>query len=290
MIIAFDIGGTQIRAAEVRAPGVLDPVRSWPTPGADFAAFVGVLREAAAGADRVHLSIAGIVDPVTGRARVANIPCLDGRPLARDLEQLLGCPVLIANDADCFTLAEARSGAGAGHAVVFGVILGTGAGGGLVIGGHLHRGARGVAGEWGHGPVMGRTDVPAWTCGCGLSGCADTVAGARGLERLDAHLTGDGRDSRAVLANWAAGEASAVRAVGLWLDMVSGPLAMVMNVIGPSVAPVGGGLGRDQRLVAALDRAVRARMLAPPDAALLVPALHRVEPGLIGASYLAEGI
>ncbi|MCY1128666.1 ROK family protein [Frigidibacter sp. RF13] len=290
MIVAFDIGGTQIRAAEVRAPGALGPVRFWPTPGTDFEVFAGVLREAARGADRVHLSIAGIVDPLTGKARIANIPCLDGRLLASDLGRALGCRVLIANDADCFTLAEARSGAGIGHEVVFGVILGTGAGGGLVIGGRLHRGARGVAGEWGHGPVMGRTDVPAWPCGCGLSGCADTVAGARGLERLDAHLTGGGRDSRAILSAWAEGQVAAGRTVDLWLDMVSGPLAMVMNVIGPSVAPVGGGLGRDVRLVAALDRAVRARMLAPPDVALLVPALHQVEPGLIGASYMAEGI
>ncbi|MEZ5888483.1 MAG: ROK family protein [Paracoccaceae bacterium] len=289
MIVTFDIGGTHIRAAKVRAPGVLGRVRSWPTQGTDFAAFADVLSGAAKGADGIALSIAGIVDPATGLARIANIPCLDGRPLARDLEQALGCPVLIANDADCFALAEARSGAGAGHEVVFGVILGTGAGGGLVIGGRLHRGARGVAGEWGHGPVVGRAGLPVWTCGCGLSGCADTVAGARGLERLDVHLNGGSRDSRTVLAAWADGEAAAVRTVDLWLDMVSGPLAMVMNVIGPSVAPVGGGLGRDARLVAALDLAVRARMLAPPDAPLLVPALHRVEPGLIGASHLAEG-
>ena len=74
----------------------------------------------------VAISIAGVVDPDTGRLKVANIPCLDGRPVAADLSAALGLPVWVFNDADCFALAEARQGAGRGHRNVFGVILGTG--------------------------------------------------------------------------------------------------------------------------------------------------------------------
>ena len=61
--------------------------------------------------------------------------------------------VRIANDANCFTLSEARDGSGRGANVVFGVILGTGVGGGIVMGGNLLTGANGVGGEWGHTPM-----------------------------------------------------------------------------------------------------------------------------------------
>jgi N-acetylglucosamine kinase len=102
----------------------------------------------------IAISIAGVVDPVSGRGTVANIPCIDGIALGPALEGRLGLPVLVLNDADCFAMAEAQAGAGRGHASVFGIILGTGVGGGLVIDGRLVSGAGGFAGEWGHGPVI----------------------------------------------------------------------------------------------------------------------------------------
>lgn len=298
MLVAFDIGGTRIRAARSPTPGLVEPFAEWPTPIRDFDALSDCLKQALsqAGGTAAALSLAGVFDPVTGRARVANIPCIDGRNLSADLQARLNLPVRIANDADCFALAEALSGVGRGHHTVFGIILGTGTGGGLVIDGRLHPGFGGAAGEWGHGPVLRTradnepTDIPHWPCGCGLSGCLDTLAGARGLERLDRHLNATARDSRAILVALAAGEPHAARTLNAWLDLVSAPLAMILNVIGASIVPVGGGLSNDKALIAALDRVTRTRLLAARAVPLLVPAHHRVEPGLIGASHLfAEG-
>lgn len=203
MLVAFDIGGTRIRAARSPAPGLVEPFAEWPTPIRDFDALSDCLKQALsqAGGTAAALSLAGVFDPVTGRARVANIPCIDGRNLSADLQARLNLPVRIANDADCFALAEALSGVGRGHHTVFGIILGTGTGGGLVIDGRLHPGFGGAAGEWGHGPVLRTradnepTDIPHWPCGCGLSGCLDTLAGARGLERLDRLWLCQGRGS-----------------------------------------------------------------------------------------------
>lgn len=289
MIALFDIGGTYIRAARSAAPGEVAPFGEWPTPG-NFPAFARVLADAVQGASAAVLSIAGVIDPASGRSLAANIAAIHGRPLAADLTAALGLPVLVANDADCFALAEALAGAGRGHEVVFGIILGTGVGGGLVMNGRVHGGVGGFAGEWGHGPVL-RTEalgarVPHWACGCGLAGCVDTLAGARGLERLHAHLSERALSSEAIVADWGRGLPEAVRTVDVWLDLVSAPLAMVVNVIGPSVVPVGGGLSRAKDLVAALDRAVRARILRSAAAPLLVQAHNQVEPGLVGASFL----
>lgn len=274
MILCFDIGGSRIKAAQ---GGVgLGEVA---TPIGDFAAFVAALRGFMAGAVRgVAIAIAGVVDAETGMIKVANIPCLDGRQVEAELAEALGVPVLVLNDADCFALAEARAGAGVGQRSVFGVILGTGVGGGLVIDGRLVNGTGGYAGEWGHGPVI---RDPAFACGCGQVGCVDTIGGARGLERLHLHLTGKVLGAEEILRRWKAGEAGTVAA---WLDLVSGPLAMVVNVVGASIVPVGGGLANDADLIAALDVAVRARILRKTDRPLVVVAQVSADAGLVGAA------
>ena len=166
---------------------------------------------------------------------------------------------------------------------MFGVILGSGVGGGLVVEGRVVRGPGGYAGEWGHGPVI---RAPAFACGCGQVGCLDTVGSARGLERLHRHLTGQDLTSVVLLDQWTAGRN--VAAVALWLDLVSGVLATVVNVVGCSVVPVGGGLANAPALIAALDLAVRARILRQTDAPLVVVAQVSADAGLIGALAAGE--
>ncbi len=291
MLICFDIGGSRIKAARARDGGGVEPLGDAPTPLTDFGAFVGLLAGFVFGraARGVAISIAGVVDPSGGRIKVANIPCLDGRAVAAELSAALGLPVFVFNDADCFALAEAVMGAGRGHRNVFGVILGTGVGGGLVIDGRIVTGAGGYAGEWGHGPVLNAAVVPWFECGCGLWGCVDTVGGARGVERLHRHLSGEDLGSVALLARWAAGDPVAAHTIEIWCDLVSGPLAMVLNVVGASAVPVGGGLANVPALVARLDQAVRARVLRRAEVALLVPAVLTVEPGLVGAALAGFG-
>lgn len=290
MYAVFDIGGTRIRGALSPAPGRVEGVRETPTPRDDFAAFVAALRDLAGPMARgIAISIAGCIDPLTGRMKIANIPCLDGRTLVADLEAALNLPVWIGNDADCFALAEAGSGAGRGHRTVFGVILGTGVGGGLVIDGRLVAGAGGFAGEWGHGPVqdprpLGR-DVPRLRCGCGQVGCLDPIGSARGIERLHRHLHATELAAEEIVAAWQNGAPAASATVETWLEVMAGPLAMVLNVVGATIVPVGGGMGRAGALVAALDAAVASRRLWQAPGPVVVPAALQVEPGLIGASH-----
>lgn len=279
MILAFDIGGSRIRAAKGG-----QPLGEVATPVADYAAFVTALRSFLRGDEQgVAISIAGIVDAETGRATIANIPCLDGLCLQDDLSDALRLPVLVLNDADCFALAEAAQGAARGHRNVFAVILGSGVGGALMIDGRLVQGAGGFAGEWGHGPVIRE---PAFACGCGQVGCLDTVGSARGLERLHQHLTSESIGSVEIIRRWRAGQPSP--AVNLWLDLVSGPLAMILNTVGATIVPVAGGLSNDPALIAALDRAVRNKILRRTDRPLVVVATTGADAGLIGAALAGE--
>ena len=273
MLIAFDIGGSRIKAARVSG-GLTHPLGAVDTPVNDLTSFAAAMAGFLDGATSVAVSIAGVIAPETGRLTVANIPCLNGKAVAVELTEALGMPVVVLNDADCFALAEAKRGAGRGHLNVFGIILGTGVGGGLVIDGRLVTGAGGFAGEWGHGPVVCH---PALPCGCGQVGCLDTVGGAKGMERLHLALTGEALSSREIVSD-------RPETLARWLDIVSGPLAMLLNVVGASVVPVGGGLGNDPALIGLLDRAVRAKMLHHAQTPIVVPAVCGADAGLIGAA------
>lgn len=297
MIVGFDIGGTTIKGAAVSSLDAVGPVRRLPTPGNDFEAFAAALRSVIAEngtkPNCVAIAIAGVIDPDSRRAICANIPCVHGRTIEADLEKALGLPVVIANDADCFALAEAVAGAGRGHPIVFGTILGTGVGGGLVARGKLINASGGFAGEWGHGPVAALlagdppVAIPRLRCGCGLEGCLDATVSARGMERLHAHLhNGAVLTAEAILAAWQAGDTDATRTIGVFVDILASPLAMVVNVTGATIVPVGGGLSNSEALVAEVDRAVRARVLRRFERPLVVRGACRIEPGLIGAAIL----
>ena len=296
MIVCFDIGGTAIKGAAAWSVDDVRPVPRRQTPIHDFDAFVAVLKsviaEIGSVPDCVVFSIAGIIDADTDRTIMANIPSVHGRLLKADLEAALGLPVLIANDADCCALAEYGAGAGRGHRVVFGAILGTGVGGGLVIDGKLINSGGGFAGEWGHAPVAATragnplVELPRFSCGCGLDGCLDPICSARGMERLHNHLAGKTMTAEEILDRWQAGEAEAARTIDIYIDMLSGPLALVINVTGATIVPVGGGLSNCAPLIDALDVAVRGRILRKFSRPLVVKAQCTIEPGLVGAAVL----
>lgn len=296
MIISFDIGGSAIKGGIARSESDIVPLGRRPTPKDDFPAFVETLKsiiaETGEQPSRIALSIAGVVDPDTQRLIVANIPCIHDRNLAADLENELGLPVLIANDADCFAMAEAELGAGRGHRIVFGAILGTGVGGGVVSDGRLINASGGFAGEWGHGPIIASqagappVAIPAYACGCGQKGCVDTVGGARGLERLHKTLHDLDFSSEEIINSWRNGEEKANRTIDVYVDLVASPLALAINITGATIVPVGGGLSNVEPLLAELDQAVRARVLRKFDRPLVVRSECRIEPGLIGAALL----
>jgi N-acetylglucosamine kinase len=90
MILAFDIGGSRIRAAVWE--GGLRPLGEVTTPTGDKAAFLEAVRSFASGRETgIAISIAGVVDPATGIGKVANIPAIDGLDLGRECRRSRGC-------------------------------------------------------------------------------------------------------------------------------------------------------------------------------------------------------
>lgn len=301
--LCADIGGSYIKFARTFGPGAVERVDEVPTPARDWTAFVEALAGLSTrwngGASPLPLAISttGLFDHRDGSVTAANLSAFAKRDVRGELSAALGRPVVIANDADAFALAEANLGIGRGHDVVFCAILGTGVGGALVVGGHSVRGHRGVVGEWGHGPIL-QTEivlasgesvhVPHFACGCGQQGCTDTIGGARGMERLYQHLHGEQKTSYQILDAWEAEDAAASRTVEVYLALLADPLAFSVNLTGASIVPVGGGLAARSKLVAALDERVRARTLNRFEQPLVRPGQFVKDGGLIGMSVLAH--
>ena len=133
---------------------------------------------------RIGFGTPGVLDPVLQTMKNCNSTELNGQPLKKDLEELLKLPVVLANDANCFALAETHWGIVKekvpGATVVFGIILGTGVGGGIVVNGKLWNGLHGIAGEWGHNFL----DESGGPCYCGKTGCVETILSGPSLERF----------------------------------------------------------------------------------------------------------
>jgi predicted NBD/HSP70 family sugar kinase len=172
-----------------------------------------------------------------------NTTCLNGQDLQSDLETALGTSVSVANDADCFALAESQFGAGKGFSTVFGVIMGTGVGGGFVVDGHLVTGPNGLTGEWGHTTLVPDGEP----CYCGRKGCVERYLAGPAVESAHAASTGR-RLSLAEIAGSVAISPECELTVRHMCAHFGRALATVVNVLDPGAIILGGGAGQVPQL------------------------------------------
>ncbi|HKK34836.1 MAG TPA: ROK family protein [Paracoccaceae bacterium] len=299
--LGIDLGGTKIEGIALGPGGETLARRRVPTPRHDYdgtvRAVVALAREieAEAGgapAGGLGVGIPGSLSPGTGRVRNANSVWLNGRRFDADLAEAFGRPVRVANDANCFALSEARDGAGAGAAVVFGVITGTGVGGGVVVRGRVLIGRNGIAGEWGHTPLPNPTDAerPGPLCWCGRRGCVETWCAGPALGREFAAAVGAGEGqapSAAEIADLAAaGDPVAEACVARLTERLGRSLAGVINVLDPDVIVLGGGLSNLPDLPQGLADAARPHIFSDVAATAIRLNRHGDASGVRGAAWL----
>lgn len=292
--IGVDLGGTKIEAVALDPGGVERARVRVPTPRdyqGTLEAIVRVVSDVereAGGRGSVGLGIPGSVSPTTGLVRNANSTWLNGKTLEADLSSVLGRPIRLMNDANCFTLSEATDGAAAGARSVFGVIIGTGVGGGIVVEGRLVPGASGIGGEWGHNPLPWPTDDerPGPACFCGRQGCIETFCSGPGLERD--HLAATGRDwpSIQIAEEALRGDSPARDAVDRYVGRLARSLATVVNVLDPEVVVLGGGMSNLRGLADRLRRELPPWTFTDVLTTRVVLNRHGDSSGVRGAAWL----
>jgi fructokinase len=236
----------------------------------------------------IGIGIPGTVSQRTGIVKNANSTWLIGTPLERALEERLGRPVRLMNDANCFTLSEATDGAGAGFDSVFGVILGTGVGGGITIGRRVHVGANLIGGEWGHNPLPwpDASELPGPPCYCGRRGCIETWISGPGMELDHRAHTGEACSTHEIVRAAAAGDAGASATMARYHDRLGRGLASVVNVLDPDVIVLGGGMSNLPELDAAAAEAMRPHVFSDVVETVVRRNLHGDSSGVRGAAWL----
>ena len=240
-------------------------------------------------AAEVGIGTPGAIDPPTGLLKNANTVALNGKPLQKDLTQQLDRPVIVANDANCFAVAEARLGVVTQELpqaqTVFGVILGTGTGGGLVVNGKVWGGAQGIGGEWGHMFL----DHSAGHCYCGRVGCVEAIIAGPSLERYYLASSGEKRSMREIVPRYRSGQdAAATKTMERLFHFFAKGIANVMNVLDPDAVVLGGGLGQIDELYTEAVRRVPQHLFNPRlDTPFLRPALGD-SAGVFGAALLVD--
>lgn len=296
--IGIDLGGTKTASIGLdRTDGVLVEKRV-ATPQDDYRATLECIAGLVSDAERetgrtgsVGIGIPGSVSPHTGLVQNANSVWLNTRPLHRDLETLLGRPVRLANDANCFALSEAMDGAGRGSGVVFGVILGTGCGGGIVGDGKCMVGPRAIGGEWGHTPLpwTSAAEHPGPLCWCGRHGCIETWVSGPGMARDHAVATGEALTAERIVAHAADGDTGCLETLARHSDRLARALAVVVNILDPDVIVLGGGLSKAQHLYADAPQKMATHVFADHCDVEILPPVHGDASGVRGAARLWDG-
>ena len=266
--IGIDIGGTKIEAQ------IFD--RSWAklaskrvqTPP-DYRSLVTTIAQQVAWADGqapnapVGIGSAGLLNPATGLALTANLPAT-GKPFIRDIEEKVGHKVHFINDCSALTLSESIFGAGKGAEIIVGLILGTGVGGGVAIGGRLIEGYAGLGGEFGHIQAPARVvqshGLPVLACGCGRSGCIETLIAGPGLTRISMLKTGHEMTPQDIVARKSSDDALA-QVWSIWCELVAELILSITFTVDPDVVVLGGGLSQISGLRDDISQALGAAQL-----------------------------
>src|SRR5258705_13933943 len=192
LVFAADLGGTYLRVALIDDSGKIHAQLKQETPKGDspgvvVEALVATARQCVERSEAGKVFAASIMVPGTVDkdnavvAQVPNLHCLDNFGLKAALQERLGWPVVLENDANAAAMGETWLGAARGCRTVICVTLGTGVGGGIILDGKLWRGAHGSAGEIGHTTV---DPFGGLKCKCGNTGCLELFASATAIARM----------------------------------------------------------------------------------------------------------
>jgi glucokinase len=328
VVAGVDIGGTHVTVVLMDGDGnVLQKEVSHLTDR-DVNAVITViahgLNVVLADVDHLHgigVGVPGNVDPVALVAKYlpnfaawpANVEL--GKLIREKLTRHQSAPMHMRNDGRCAALAESRYGAGRESAVFSMLTLGTGIGGALVIHKKLFDGSTFDAGDFGHAVI--RSDKDAFDCNCGKRGCFETQASAYGLVKQYHKCAGAAGTAAAaataataatvdtvdtptvsgapavgnaeqVLTLVRAGDATANRAFGIFMDDLSTGIANLVTFYNPDVIAIGGGLAQAPEIFERIGPLVDQKTLpATKGKCRIVPAALGTDAGAIGACVLA---
>jgi len=211
------------------------------------------------------IGLPGSVDPITQQMLKGNTNIFVGNDFKNDLAKKLGSKfsIQIENDANCFALAEALSGAGQKYrnetGISFeeetsvGIILGTGVGGGILLGGKLLKGKKGGGAEIGHTQLV--TD--GFDCYCNRKGCVEQYLSGPGFSNYFASkspsMAEDPPSSKDIFSMAEDQKPIALRIIDEYQNLLVQFLANLNNILDPDYFVLGGGVSNQDIIYQGLE-------------------------------------
>ncbi|HFA51629.1 MAG TPA: ROK family protein [Bacteroidetes bacterium] len=299
-IWGIDLGGTKIEGVVIEDTKSMNVLKRMRLPTGAENGYVHVLRqiyklvetltaEIGMRPEKIGIGTPGILDPSTQKLKNANTVCLNGKPLKNDLENLLGISLEMANDANCFALAETKLGVVRDMApeakTVWGIIMGTGVGSGVVINGNILNGKHGIAGEWGHMFI----DESGGECYCGKTGCVEKIISGPALTAYYNNLLGTDISLPEIVERFYDGmDNKATETMERLIYFFGKAAANVINILDPDVVVLGGGLGNIDLLYSDGFESVKQHIFNDKLEALFLKPKLGDSAGVFGAALLCE--
>ncbi|QSO46411.1 ROK family protein [Alicyclobacillus mengziensis] len=294
--IGIDLGGTKIATAVVDENG--DVIAHLEVPTHAKEGPQAVLDRMAETAKRVAQAVpsiqpmavgVGAPGPLNPKRGIVfgppNLPGWDHVNLVDELQQRLGLHVVIDNDANAATLAEATLGAGRGYHNLVYITVSTGIGGGVMLDGKVRQGEFGCAAEIGHHIV----DINGPLCHCGNRGCLETFASGTAIERTALERMGEPLNASRVALLAREKNVIAQQILDDVYRYLGAGLVNVINLFDPAVIIIGGGVAQIGRpMFEALQQVVNNNHFRSSvgENVQVVPAQLGTKAGVIGAALL----
>lgn len=301
--LAVDFGGTSIKMGVTTGDRILAtadriPTAMFESPQAIIDAMISAaltLREQFPTACVMGMGMPGWCDYYKGVLyQLTNVRVWDHEVPVRELmEQALGLPVVLDNDANCMAYAEWKLGAGRGMSSLVCLTMGTGIGGGIVVHDRMVRGKRLSAGELGQtsihyqgkpGPFGNRGAIEEYIGNNELAAEAVKRYAGAGITRTLGECTPKLLDEAA--------RAGCPVALQLWEDTGEMLACLIMNLmytLVPDAFIIGGGVAKAGDLLMKPLLANLKAQLFPlhMEELQILPARFGAEAGLLGAGAMA---
>ncbi len=271
--LGFDIGGTKSTVVLGKHDGSILASETIATdhnrqPREMIEALCRIGKRLAASAGRRPLVAAGMScgGPLDSHQGVIysppNLPDWDAVPIVAIVQDTLGLPARLQNDANAGALAEWRFGAARGTRNMVFLTFGTGMGAGIILDGRLYSGTNDMAGEIGHirmekeGPVgYGKAGSFEGFCsGAGIARLAREIVAAewrRGRATPFCRTEADrkGLDARTVGAAALAGDTTALHIIEMTAEYLGRGLAVLVDILNPEIIVIGSIFARLEPLI-----------------------------------------
>ncbi len=303
LVLAVDVGGTNIRAAIINASGtILDEKRIQADLSQQdiseheilsiLSQFLLDILQTSEAIQAIGIGFPGFFMQDSGViAASPNLPKLIHFPLAEKLTHMLGIPVKAQNDALCAAIGEHRFGAGQGKSSLLHITLGTGIGGGLILNHTPYTGETGMAMEFGH--ICVDYHPNARRCGCGNDGCVEAYASATSIADRYAEKTHIHCNTQEIFQSAMDGEIHAIEILAESGTYLGKAIAEAIKLLDIHTVTISGGVvGAWQFLYPHMLTSLNQHLIPPLKEHIhILPSSLGDHAGILGAASIAfEGI